>query len=316
MRIKCPDGSVISFKYDAFGRRIEKKTARATTHFVWDGNIPLHEWKTFDYRETTDNDRITWVFQDFVPVAKLQGDKSYSIISDHIGTPLVAIDNEGVKVWERELDIYGKVRKETKETPNFVPFRYQGQYYDSEVDLCYNRFRYYDCNTGSYISQDPIRLAGNNPTLYGYAYDTNMEVDRFGWYNPYPRIKGKFGPNPNPNPQPIKGKIHGNSLQSKELNHLYAKFDEEGNFLKWGKTDDLRSRYSSKELNGGDISPLTMGNIVDIKILERELAEKRPGIDNKEPWAGAKKGEPLSVQAQEVYDKMLDRMNKRKTCKQ
>ncbi|MFK8273035.1 RHS repeat-associated core domain-containing protein [Capnocytophaga canimorsus] len=179
-KVKRSDGSVITFKYDAFGRRIEKKTARATTHFVWDGNVPLHEWKTFDYRETTDNDRITWIFQDFVPVAKLQGDKSYSIISDHIGTPLVAIDNEGVKVWERELDIYGKVRKETKETPNFVPFRYQGQYYDSEVDLCYNRFRYYDCNTGSYISQDPIRLAGGNPTIYGYVEDPNVWIDVFG----------------------------------------------------------------------------------------------------------------------------------------
>ncbi|GIM57482.1 hypothetical protein CAPN006_18740 [Capnocytophaga canimorsus] len=178
--VQRPDGSVITFKYDAFGRRIEKKTARATTHFVWDGNVPLHEWKTFDYRETTDNDYITWVFQDFVPVAKLQGDKSYSIISDHIGTPLVAIDNDGVKVWERELDIYGKVRKETKENPNFVPFRYQGQYYDSEVDLCYNRFRYYDCKTGSYISQDPIGLEGGNPTLYGYVFDSNTWIDEFG----------------------------------------------------------------------------------------------------------------------------------------
>ncbi|RIY35302.1 hypothetical protein CKY20_10920 [Capnocytophaga canis] len=124
----------------------------------------MHEWKTFDYRETTDNDRITWIFQDFIPVAKLQGDKSYSIISDHIGTPLVAIDNEGVKVWERELDIYGKVRK-LQGDKWFIPFLYQGQYYDVETELAYNRFRYYDCNTGSYISQDPIRLAGGNPTL-------------------------------------------------------------------------------------------------------------------------------------------------------
>ncbi|RIY35241.1 hypothetical protein CKY20_11060 [Capnocytophaga canis] len=179
MRIQRPDGSVITFKYDAFGRRIEKKTARATTHFVWDGNIPLHEWKTFDYRETTDNDRITWIFQDFVPVAKLQGDKSYSIISDHIGTPLVAIDNEGVKVWERELDIYGKVRK-LQGDKWFMPFLYQGQYYDVETELAYNRFRYYSPDIGAYISQDPIGLLGNNPTLYGYVFDTNTWVDILG----------------------------------------------------------------------------------------------------------------------------------------
>ncbi|MFJ1376767.1 RHS repeat-associated core domain-containing protein [Capnocytophaga canimorsus] len=116
-----------------------------------------------------------------MPVAKLQGGKSYSIISDHIGTPLVAIDNEGVKVWERELDIYGKVRK-LQGDKWFMPFLYAGQYYDKETDLAYNRFRYYSPDTGAYISQDPIGLAGNNPTLYGYVFDGNTEVDVFGLF--------------------------------------------------------------------------------------------------------------------------------------
>ena len=40
------------------------------------------------------------------------------------------------------------------------PFKYQGQYYDSEVELCYNRFRYYHPETGRYISEDPIKLLG------------------------------------------------------------------------------------------------------------------------------------------------------------
>jgi uncharacterized protein RhaS with RHS repeats len=31
-----------------------------------------------------------------------------------------------------------------------------------------------------YISQDPIGLAGNNPTLYGYVKDVNSWVDVFG----------------------------------------------------------------------------------------------------------------------------------------
>jgi hypothetical protein len=31
-----------------------------------------------------------------------------------------------------------------------------------------------------YISQDPIRLAGNNPTLYGYVKDVNSWVDVWG----------------------------------------------------------------------------------------------------------------------------------------
>jgi uncharacterized protein RhaS with RHS repeats len=31
-----------------------------------------------------------------------------------------------------------------------------------------------------YLSQDPIGLAGNNPTLYGYVEDVNSRVDVFG----------------------------------------------------------------------------------------------------------------------------------------
>ncbi|MFJ1376770.1 DUF6531 domain-containing protein [Capnocytophaga canimorsus] len=176
-KVKRPDGSVITFKYDAFGRRISKSYHRREFLYIWDKNVPLHE---IQKEELCEDNIITWIFEGFTPTAKLINGKAYSIISDHIGTPILAVDTNGVKVWERELDIYGKVRKETKENPNFVPFRYQGQYYDSEVDLCYNRFRYYDCNTGSYISQDPIRLAGNNPTLYGYVFDSNTEVDVFG----------------------------------------------------------------------------------------------------------------------------------------
>ncbi|MGF7110150.1 RHS repeat-associated core domain-containing protein [Treponema pedis] len=57
------------------------------------------------------------------------------------------------------------------------PFRYQGQYLDTETELVYNRFRYYSSETETYISQDPIRLTGNNPTLYGYGFDSNTQID-------------------------------------------------------------------------------------------------------------------------------------------
>ncbi|WP_424050825.1 RHS repeat-associated core domain-containing protein, partial [Prevotella melaninogenica] len=50
---------------------------------------------------------------------------------------------------------------------DFIPFRQLGQYEDDETRLYYNCFRYYDPRIGNYISQDPIRLRGNNSTLYG-----------------------------------------------------------------------------------------------------------------------------------------------------
>ena len=90
----------------------------------------------------------------------------FSIVSDYLGTPMQAYDKQGDKVWEQELDIYGRQRKRPSA---FIPFKYQGQYEDAETGLYYNRFRYYDPSSDNYISQDPIGLAGGNPTLYGYA---------------------------------------------------------------------------------------------------------------------------------------------------
>jgi RHS repeat-associated protein len=59
------------------------------------------------------------------------------------------------------------------------PFRYQGQYEDSETGLYYNRFRYYDADMGGYLSQDPIGLDGGR-AFYSYVKDVNYFVDRLG----------------------------------------------------------------------------------------------------------------------------------------
>ena len=129
------------------------------------------------------------MFEGFVPTAKLVNGKAYSIISDRLGTPILAVDSEGNEVWNRQLDIYGRVKREIKASSlgddirPFIPFLYQGQYYDFETKLAYNRFRYYSPETGAYISQDPIGLAGGNPTLYGYVKDSNWWVDVFGLDN-------------------------------------------------------------------------------------------------------------------------------------
>ena len=132
--------------------------------------------------ENIPDNLITWVFQDdFIPRGKITKDGNYSIISDYLGTPVEAYDEEGKKVWERNLDIYGRVKtEEALGKKNFIPFRFQGQYEDEETELYYNRFRYYDSQQGQYTQQDPIGLAGGNPTLYGYVCDTNWWLDPFG----------------------------------------------------------------------------------------------------------------------------------------
>ena len=58
--------------------------------------------------------------------------------------------------------------------------------------LYYNRFRYYEPNTGTYISQDPIGLVGGNPTLYAYVGSPNNWYDIFG-LQPFGHAVGDIG---------------------------------------------------------------------------------------------------------------------------
>ena len=87
--------------------------------------------------ENIPDNLITWVFQDdFIPRGKITKDGNYSIISDYLGTPVEAYDEEGKKVWERNLDIYGRVKtEEALGEKNFILFRFQGQYGDEETGL-------------------------------------------------------------------------------------------------------------------------------------------------------------------------------------
>ncbi|WP_062058241.1 RHS repeat-associated core domain-containing protein [Aquimarina longa] len=205
--VNTPDRDIIKFEYDALGRRTAKtilpspfkpSAKKQITRWVWDGNVPLHEWK-YDLKDRPQlvvdefgmlaeskpepiENLITWIFDEgtFKPTAKIINDETYSIITDYLGTPVEMYNSKGQKTWQVEYDIYGKVRKLVKGSLNDCPFRYQGQYEDVETGLYYNRFRYYSSDTGTYISQDPIGLEGGMPNMYAYVHDSTTWVDPFG----------------------------------------------------------------------------------------------------------------------------------------
>ena len=181
------------FTYDALGRRLSKD-AIGITCWLWNGNVPLHEWTPSQRRnkkgeiEEYQKDLRTWLFEEesFVPLALFQDGKAYSIVTDHLGTPVEAYNEKGEEVWYRRLDMNGKVIEER--SMNYtsykdyikIPFLFQGQYYDEEIKLAYNRFRYYDPELGRYISEDPIRFDSGQINLFTYVKDTNVWMDIWG----------------------------------------------------------------------------------------------------------------------------------------
>ncbi len=175
-----PDGGVVRFTYDALGRRLSKSYRGQVTRWVWDGNKILHEWTTLEATTEAPEEVVTWLFEEdsFAPLGKLHRDKQYSIVTDHLGTPLEMHDERGQTTWAATLSAYGRVRQVVGERER-CPFRYQGQYEDAETGLYYNRFRYYDPEMGTYLSQDPIKLAGGSK-LYSYVSDPYSLIDPSG----------------------------------------------------------------------------------------------------------------------------------------
>ena len=126
-----------------------------------------------------------------MPSAKITKDDTFSIVSDYIGKPIAAYNGVGNLVWDVEYDIYGNIRSQSKGDKDFIPFRNQGQYEDSELNgLMYNRFRYYDGNSGTYISQDPVSLSSGEFNFYGYVRDSNIYLDVMGLMPFWKPLKG------------------------------------------------------------------------------------------------------------------------------
>ena len=101
---------------------------------------------------------------------------------DHIGTPVALINQEGHEHWQIELDAWGKAINECNPSNLNQAIRMQGQHFDTESNLHYNRHRYFANKTSRYINQDPIGLAGGT-NLYNYAVNPTNYLDPLGLSN-------------------------------------------------------------------------------------------------------------------------------------
>lgn len=103
---------------------------------------------------------------------------------DHLGTPQEMSDSNGQVIWKANYKAWGECNSE-KTKSNFFEnseiitnnIRFQGQYFDLETGLHYNRYRYYSPYVGRFISKDPIGLLGGHNV---YAYAPNP----VGWIDP------------------------------------------------------------------------------------------------------------------------------------
>jgi len=145
--------------------------------FLWQGLRML--------REETPGQNTLYLYEpgSYAPLARVdqaegEEQKVYYFHTDQIGTPLELTDSEGEIVWQATYRSWGAVEQlpVSKVEQNL---RFQGQYFDRETGLHYSLFRYYDPETGRFITQDPISLQGGY-NLYEYAPNALTWIDPLG----------------------------------------------------------------------------------------------------------------------------------------
>ncbi|HKN02851.1 MAG TPA: PAAR-like domain-containing protein [Buttiauxella sp.] len=199
--LETPDGERWEYRYDPFGRRISKRcTSREKTgyDFHWNGDqlteeIPVYADGTPAYDES-----IRWIYEpgSVTPLARYEKGQLHYAVTDTVGRIQELLTEDGTIAWRGRQHLWG--REESANDDNLsCRLRFPGQYEDAESGLHYNRFRYYDTETGQYISADPIGLAGGvNP--YGYVHNPLSWVDPLGLSNLpvtyWPPNDGAHGP--------------------------------------------------------------------------------------------------------------------------
>ena len=196
IRIDFPDGATATYKYDGLGRRIEKNVNGTITRYVYDGENILLEYdgsNTFKARYSH-GERI-----DQPLAVQRAGLGFFYYHADHQGSIRNLTDSSGAIVNAYDYDAYGRMMTTSVSVPN--PFTYTGRERDAESGLYYYRARYYNPQTGRFLSEDPISFAAGDTNLYRYVFNNPVNlIDPTGLIQvpgmPFfdPGLGGGFGP--------------------------------------------------------------------------------------------------------------------------
>jgi RHS repeat-associated protein len=180
--------TVVTFKYDPLGRRIEKKTEKtehgnskeSTTHtYVYDGQAIILEYVTRsdDGKKQTEVSKFVHGpgIDEHLSMEKRGGVFFYH--ADGLGSIVALTDGKQTVVENYEYDSFGNLKNDALP---MQPFTYTGREWDKETGLYYYRARYYDPIEGRFLSRDPIGFEGG---INLYAYTLNNPInytDPFG----------------------------------------------------------------------------------------------------------------------------------------
>ena len=169
-----PGTGTTTFKYDPFGRRIQKSGPLGTTNYLYDGYTLLEEMDSAGnvLARYTQGTRIDQ------PLAELRSGNTGFYEQEALGSVSSLSNGAGSLTNTYSYDSFGNLTASTGTLAN--PFQFTGREFDPETGIYEYRMRYYDPSVGRFLSEDPIRFNGGN-NFYRYAADSPLNFnDPFG----------------------------------------------------------------------------------------------------------------------------------------
>ncbi|GGV89729.1 hypothetical protein GCM10015535_44210 [Streptomyces gelaticus] len=153
-------GASSLFTYDALGTRATKTLGATTKKFLTDGSNPLVEQDATGAATAT---VATSGLDEYL--TRTENNATQIYLTDALGTVVGLADTDGTVVTRYTYDPNGQSTTSGAASSN--PYTFTGRESDG-TGLLHYRNRYYDPETGRFISQDPIGHAGGT-NLYQYA---------------------------------------------------------------------------------------------------------------------------------------------------
>ena len=179
------------------------------------------------------------------------------LVTDHLGTPVLALNKAGEATWKANYEAFGKARINPASTAQ-INLRLPGQYFDAETGLHQNWNRDYAPGIGRYVQADPLGIFGGM-NVYQYAYGNPMVyMDPEGNYVWFPA-----------------GAIIGGVIGG--LGAAWDVYNSHGEYGFWGGMGKIIWGATSGALSGGILEPTklwTFGMLVADSIVTQTLKDK------------------------------------------
>jgi RHS repeat-associated protein len=171
--------TVLQASYDEDGRRIQTIAVDTTVYDYVAGS-----WDPAFVKDLTTNAATDFIFAASLRVGKVQGAATSYYHLDRLGSVRLVTQAANVVAFQTEYQPYGALSA----TTGSETFQFTGKQLDSTTGLYYFGNRYYDSQSGRFVSEDPAPANSNEPqslNRYVYALDNPLvNIDPTGLYDP------------------------------------------------------------------------------------------------------------------------------------